>query len=64
MPAATGPALDLVATRARFPALARPQIFADNAGGSQVLDTVIESCVCSVPWCCGWMDGGREWLMG
>ncbi|XRM43965.1 hypothetical protein ABZX51_007118 [Aspergillus tubingensis] len=29
--------------RSRFPALNQEQIFLDNAGGSQVLDTVIES---------------------
>lgn len=29
--------------RAQFPALAQDQVFMDNAGGSQVLSTVIES---------------------
>ncbi|KAJ9645630.1 hypothetical protein H2204_001211 [Knufia peltigerae] len=35
--------LDLQATRAQFPALAQKQVFMDNAGGSQVLKTVIDS---------------------
>ncbi|KIW19239.1 cysteine desulfurase [Exophiala spinifera] len=35
--------LDLQATRAEFPALAQKQVFMDNAGGSQVLKTVIDS---------------------
>jgi selenocysteine lyase/cysteine desulfurase len=29
--------------RAHFPALAQDQVFMDNAGGSQVLSSVIES---------------------
>ncbi|EHA25555.1 hypothetical protein ASPNIDRAFT_42079 [Aspergillus niger ATCC 1015] len=36
---------DISQARARFPALNQEQIFLDNAGGSQVLDTVIESVV-------------------
>ncbi|KAL1881528.1 hypothetical protein Plec18167_003124 [Paecilomyces lecythidis] len=35
--------LDVAEARSRFPALKQDQIFMDNAGGSQVLDTVIES---------------------
>ncbi|KAL1965222.1 hypothetical protein VTN77DRAFT_5976 [Rasamsonia byssochlamydoides] len=34
---------DVAKARARFPALKEPQIYLDNAGGSQVLDTVIDS---------------------
>ncbi|GES63183.1 aminotransferase [Aspergillus terreus] len=34
---------DLAAARSRFPALNQEQVFLDNAGGSQVLDTVIQS---------------------
>ncbi|KAI1390147.1 PLP-dependent transferase [Hypoxylon trugodes] len=34
---------DIEATRAKFPALKEDQIFLDNAGGSQVLGTVIEA---------------------
>lgn len=34
---------DVQATRARFPALQQDQVFMDNAGGSQVLDSVAES---------------------
>ncbi|KAE8146619.1 pyridoxal phosphate-dependent transferase [Aspergillus avenaceus] len=35
--------LDIPQVRSRFPALNQEQVFLDNAGGSQVLDTVIES---------------------
>jgi selenocysteine lyase/cysteine desulfurase len=35
--------LDISAIRASFPALAQKQVFMDNAGGSQVLGTVIDS---------------------
>ncbi|KAJ5825203.1 Pyridoxal phosphate-dependent transferase major region subdomain 2 [Penicillium riverlandense] len=34
---------DVPAVRARFPALQQEQVFMDNAGGSQVLDTVADS---------------------
>ncbi|KAJ5612105.1 Pyridoxal phosphate-dependent transferase major region subdomain 2 [Penicillium lagena] len=34
---------DVTAVRARFPALQQEQVFMDNAGGSQVLDTVADS---------------------
>ncbi|KAL2217201.1 aminotransferase [Thermoascus aurantiacus ATCC 26904] len=34
---------DIAQSRSRFPALQQFQIFMDNAGGSQVLDTVIDS---------------------
>ena len=37
------PALDVTAVRRQFPALSQDQIFMDNAGGSQVLSSVIES---------------------
>jgi selenocysteine lyase/cysteine desulfurase len=30
--------------RDRFPALKQDQVYLDNAGGSQALDTVIDSC--------------------
>ncbi|KAF7592105.1 hypothetical protein BBP40_000710 [Aspergillus hancockii] len=35
--------LDIAQVRSRFPALNQDQVYLDNAGGSQVLDTVIES---------------------
>ncbi|OOO05621.1 aminotransferase class V [Aspergillus oryzae] len=35
--------LDIAQVRSHFPALKQEQVFLDNAGGSQVLDTVIES---------------------
>ena len=35
--------LNISSTRARFPALQHDQVFFDNAGGSQTLDTVINS---------------------
>ncbi|OQD99721.1 hypothetical protein PENVUL_c062G06457 [Penicillium vulpinum] len=34
---------DVLAARTRFPALQQEQVYMDNAGGSQVLDTVAES---------------------
>ncbi|KAL4890703.1 pyridoxal phosphate-dependent transferase [Aspergillus ambiguus] len=34
---------DIAKARSRFPALNQEQVFLDNAGGSQVLDTVIQS---------------------
>ena len=37
------PALDVAAARRRFPALARPLVFLDGPGGTQVPDTVIEA---------------------
>ncbi|GIC88845.1 putative aminotransferase [Aspergillus udagawae] len=37
---------DIARVRTRFPALNAEQVFLDNAGGSQVLDTVIESITC------------------
>lgn len=37
------PSLDVQAIRAQFPALAQQQVFMDNAGGSQVLGSVIDS---------------------
>ncbi|PYI02979.1 PLP-dependent transferase [Aspergillus sclerotiicarbonarius CBS 121057] len=36
-------AFDIAQARSRFPALNQEQVFLDNAGGSQVLDSVIES---------------------
>lgn len=36
---------DVTAARERFPALKQDQVFLDNAGGSQALGDVIESCV-------------------
>lgn len=39
--------MDIKAVRGGFPALAKEQVFFDNAGGSQVLGTVIDSCVCA-----------------
>lgn len=38
---------DVASVRAQFPALAQPQVFFDNAGGSQTLGTVISSLVSS-----------------
>ncbi|PWY83539.1 PLP-dependent transferase [Aspergillus heteromorphus CBS 117.55] len=38
-------AFSIAESRSRFPALNQEQVFLDNAGGSQVLDTVIESIV-------------------
>ncbi|WYZ42972.1 hypothetical protein EsH8_VI_000671 [Colletotrichum jinshuiense] len=35
--------LDIAAVRAKFPALAQDQVFFDNAGGSQTLETVIDT---------------------
>ena len=37
------PTFDISAIRAQFPALAQKQVFMDNAGGAQVLQTVIDS---------------------
>lgn len=37
--------IDTSAVRAAFPALREDQIYLDNAGGSQVLGTVIDSYV-------------------
>ncbi|KAJ8607217.1 hypothetical protein MRB53_040477 [Persea americana] len=34
--------MDVQAIRARFPALARDQVFFDNAGGSQILGEAVE----------------------
>jgi hypothetical protein len=34
---------DVMTAKNRFPALNQPQVFFDNAGGSQTLGTVIES---------------------
>jgi hypothetical protein len=34
---------DITVARSKFPALNQPQVFFDNAGGSQTLGTVIES---------------------
>jgi len=36
-------AFDIEKSRAKFPALNQPQVFFDNAGGSQTLGTVIEA---------------------
>lgn len=36
---------DIASARERFPALQQPQVFFDNAGGSQTLGTVIDSLV-------------------
>ncbi|KAJ5092631.1 hypothetical protein NUU61_007501 [Penicillium alfredii] len=36
-------AFDVATARSRFPALQQEQVFMDNAGGSQVLDTVVDS---------------------
>ncbi len=36
-------AFDAASARAKFPALNQKQIYLDNAGGSQVLGTVIDS---------------------
>lgn len=36
---------DVASARQRFPALAQPQVFLDNAGGTQTLDTVINTYV-------------------
>ena len=38
-----GEKLDVALTRKRFPGLAQSQVFLDNAGGTQALDTVISS---------------------
>ena len=35
--------LDIAAVRDSFPALKQPQVFFDNAGGSQILGEVAES---------------------
>ena len=35
--------LNVAAVRAQFPALAQKQVFMDNAGGAQVLKTVIDA---------------------
>ncbi|KLU87363.1 cysteine desulfurase [Magnaporthiopsis poae ATCC 64411] len=40
---AAGAQLDIAKVRGSFPALARDQVFFDNAGGSQTLGTVIDS---------------------
>lgn len=39
---------DIKSAREHFPALEQDQVFLDNAGGSQVLGSVIESCVSSI----------------
>ena len=36
---------DIASARTKFPALNQKQIYLDNAGGSQVLGTVIDSYV-------------------
>jgi selenocysteine lyase/cysteine desulfurase len=36
---------DISKARDRFPALQQNQVFLDNAGGSQALDDVVDSCV-------------------
>lgn len=36
---------DIASARTRFPALKEDQVYLDNAGGSQTLDDVIQSCV-------------------
>ena len=41
---------DITTTRDRFPALNQPQVFFDNAGGSQTLGTVIDSWVTPPYW--------------
>lgn len=41
----TGNAIDVQAVRAAFPALASKQVYMDNAGGAQVLKSVIDSIV-------------------
>jgi len=38
---------DVQAVREHFPALKQPQVFLDNAGGSQILGDVADSYVCS-----------------
>lgn len=40
--------MDVQEIRAKFPALAQNQVFFDNAGGSQVLGSVIDSYVMAV----------------
>lgn len=35
--------MDVNTLRSKFPALAKEQVFFDNAGGSQVLGTVVDS---------------------
>ena len=37
------PSLDIQATRKQFPALAQPQVYFDNAGGSQILGITADS---------------------
>lgn len=39
----TGDAFDVVSASAKFPALNQKQVYLDNAGGTQVLGTVIDS---------------------
>lgn len=41
--------LDVDVVRSHFPALKQNQVFFDNAGGSQVLSDVINSCVSCYP---------------
>ena len=36
-------AFDIASARSRFPALKSKQVFFDNAGGTQILGTVVES---------------------
>jgi len=38
---------DVQGVREHFPALKQPQVFLDNAGGSQILGDVADSYVCS-----------------
>lgn len=37
--------MDIQKVRSSFPALSKEQVFFDNAGGSQVLGTVVDSYV-------------------
>ena len=49
-----GPAMDADSVRSRFPALAAPLAFLDNAGGSQLPDSVIAAMHdCQVMLCGG-----------
>jgi len=41
--------LDMAEVRSSFPALSQDQVYLDNAGGSQTLGTVIDSCVSYPP---------------
>ena len=58
------PAFDVEAVRERFPALARPLIFLDGPGGSQVPQTVIDAMTCCLRDANANLDGAFPTSLG